>query len=153
MNFNSIKAIYKFEMARALRTIMQSILAPVLSTSLYFVVFGAAIGSKISTIDTVSYGAFIIPGLVMLSVMTTSVNFAAFGIYLPKYNGSIFELMSAPISAYEIVIGYAGAAASKSILISILILLTSTIFVDFYIKHPLLMLFLFRVSMHTLLDE
>ena len=115
-------------MARALRTIMQSILAPVLSTSLYFVVFGAAIGSKISTIDTVSYGAFIIPGLVMLSVMTTSVNFAAFGIYLPKYNGSIFELMSAPISAYEIVIGYAGAAASKSILISILILLTSTIF-------------------------
>ena len=129
MNFNSIKAIYKFEMARALRTIMQSILAPVLSTSLYFVVFGAAIGSKISTIDNVSYGAFIIPGLVMLSVMTTSVNFAAFGIYLPKYNGSIFELMSAPISAYEIVIGYAGAAASKSILISILILLISTSFI------------------------
>ena len=131
MNLNSVKAIYKFEMARALRTIMQSILAPVLSTSLYFVVFGTAIGSKISTIDTVSYGAFIIPGLVMLSVMTTSVNFAAFGIYLPKYNGSIFELMSAPISAYEIVIGYAGAAASKSILISILILLISTIFIDF----------------------
>ena len=149
MNLNSIKAIYKFEMARALRTIMQSILAPVLSTSLYFVVFGTAIGSKISTIDTVSYGAFIIPGLVMLSVMTTSVNFAAFGIDLPKYNGSIFELMSAPISAYEIVIGYAGAAASKSILISILILLTSTIFVDFYIKHPLLMLLLLVITSIT----
>ena len=104
--------------------------------------FGAAIGTKISTIDGVSYGAFIVPGLIMLSVMTTSVNFAAFGIYLPKYNGSIFEIMSAPISAYEIVIGYAGAAVSKSILISVLILLTSTIFVDFYIKHPLLMLFL-----------
>ena len=139
MNFNSIKAIYKFEMSRALRTIMQSILAPVLSTSLYFIVFGAAIGTKISTIDGVSYGAFIVPGLIMLSVMTTSVNFAAFGIYLPKYNGSIFEIMSAPISAYEIVIGYAGAAVSKSILISVLILLTSTIFVDFYIKHPLLL--------------
>ena len=149
MNLNSIKAIYKFEMARALRTIMQSILAPVLSTSLYFVVFGTAIGSKISTIDTVSYGAFIIPGLVMLSVMTTSINFAAFGIYLPKYNGSIFELMSAPISAYEIVIGYAGAAASKSILISILILLISTIFVDFYIKHPLLMLLLLAITSIT----
>ena len=149
MNFNSIKAIYKFEMARALRTIMQSILAPVLSTSLYFVVFGAAIGSKISTIDTVSYGVFIIPGLVMLSVMTTSVNFAAFGIYLPKYNGSIFELMSAPISAYEIVIGYVGAAASKSILISILILLTSTIFVDFNIKHPLLMFLLLAITSIT----
>ena len=142
MNFNSIKAIYKFEMARALRTIMQSILAPVLSTSLYFIVFGAAIGTKISTIDNVSYGAFIVPGLIMLSIMTTSVNFAAFGIYLPKYNGSIFEIMSAPISAYEIVIGYAGAAVSKSLLISVLILFTSTIFVDFYIKHPLLMLFL-----------
>lgn len=108
-------------MARALRTIMQSILAPVLSTSLYFIVFGAAIGTKISTIDNVSYGAFIVPGLIMLSIMTTSVNFAAFGIYLPKYNGSIFEIMSAPISAYEIVIGYAGAAVSKSLLILSLI--------------------------------
>ena len=149
VNLNSIEAIYKFEMARALRTLMQSILAPVLSTSLYFIVFGAAIGSKISTIDGVSYGAFIIPGLMMFSVMTTSVNFAAFGIYLPKYNGSIFEVMSAPISAYEIVIGYAGAAASKSILISLLILLTSTIFVDFYIKHPLLMFFLLFVTSIT----
>ena len=149
VNFNSIEAIYKFEMARALRTLMQSILAPVLSTSLYFVVFGAAIGSKISTIDDVSYGAFIIPGLMMFSVMTTSVNFAAFGIYLPKYNGSIFKVMSAPISAYEIVIGYAGAAASKSILISLLILLTSTIFVDFYIKHPLLMLLLLVITSIT----
>ena len=146
MNFNSIKAIYKFEMARALRTIMQSIIAPVVSTSLYFIVFGAAIGSRISQLDGVSYGAFIIPGLMMLSVMTTSVNYAAFGIYLPKYTGSIYEVMSAPISAFEIIIGYVGAAATKSIMISFLILLTATAFVSFEIKHPLWMLVLLTMT-------
>jgi len=146
LNFNSIKAIYKFEMARAFRTIMQSILAPVVSTSLYFIVFGAAIGSKISQLDGVPYGAFIIPGLMMLSVMTTSVNYAAFGIYLPKYTGSIYEIMSAPISAFEVIIGYVGAAATKSILISFLILLTATAFVSFEIQHPLWMLILLIIT-------
>ena len=146
MNFNSIKAIYKFEMARAVRTIMQSILAPVVSTSLYFIVFGAAIGSKISQLNGVPYGAFIIPGLMMLSVMTTSVNYAAFGIYLPKYTGSIYEIMSAPISAFEVIIGYVGAAATKSILISFLILLTATAFVSFEIQHPLWMLILLIIT-------
>ena len=146
MNFNSIIAIYKFEMARALRTIMQSILAPVVSTTLYFIVFGAAIGSRISHLDGVEYGAFIIPGLMMLSVMTTSVNYAAFGIYLPKYTGSIYEVMSAPISALEVIIGYVGAAATKSILISLLILLTATAFVSFEIAHPVWMLFLLIIT-------
>ena len=133
-------------MARAFRTIMQSILAPVVSTSLYFIVFGAAIGSKISQLDGVPYGAFIIPGLMMLSVMTTSVNYAAFGIYLPKYTGSIYEIMSAPISAFEVIIGYVGAAATKSILISFLILLTATAFVSFEIQHPLWMLILLIIT-------
>ncbi len=149
MNFNSIKSIYKFEMARALRTIMQSILAPVVSTCLYFIVFGAAIGSKISELDGISYGAFIIPGLMMLSVMTTSVNYAAFGIYLPKYTGSIYEVMSAPISAFEVIIGYVGAAATKSILISFLILLTATAFVSFDIRHPIWMLVLLIMTGST----
>lgn len=133
-------------MARAFRTIMQSILAPVVSTSLYFIVFGAAIGSKISQLDGVPYGAFIIPGLMMLSVMTTSVNYAAFGIYLPKYTGSIYEVMSAPISALEVIIGYVGAAATKSILISFLILLTATAFVSFEIQHPLWMFILLIIT-------
>ena len=133
-------------MARAVRTIMQSILAPVVSTSLYFIVFGAAIGSKISQLDGIPYGAFIIPGLMMLSVMTTSVNYAAFGIYLPKYTGSIYEIMSAPISAFEVIIGYVGAAATKSILISFLILLTATAFVSFEIQHPLWMLILLIIT-------
>ncbi len=146
MNYNSIKAIYKFEMARAVRTIMQSIIAPVVSTSLYFVVFGTAIGSKISQLDGISYGAFIIPGLMMLSVMTTSVNYAAFGIYLPKYTGSIYEVMSAPISAFEVIIGYVGAAATKSIIISFLILLTATFFVSFGIKHPFWMFSLLVIT-------
>ena len=146
MNYNSIKAIYKFEMARAVRTIMQSIIAPVVSTSLYFVVFGTAIGSKISQLDGISYGAFIIPGLMMLSVMTTSVNYAAFGIYLPKYTGSIYEVMSAPISAFEVIIGYVGAAATKSIIISFLILLTATFFVSFEIKYPFWMFSLLIIT-------
>ena len=146
MNYNSIKAIYKFEMARAVRTIMQSIIAPVISTSLYFIVFGTAIGSKISQLDGISYGAFIIPGLMMLSVMTTSVNYAAFGIYLPKYTGSIYEVMSAPISAFEVIIGYVGAAATKSIIISFLILLTATFFVSFEIKHPFWMFSLLVIT-------
>ena len=133
-------------MARAFRTIMQSILAPVVSTSLYFIVFCAAIGSKISQLDGVPYGAFIIPGLMMLSVMTTSVNYAAFGIYLPKYTGSIYEVMSAPISALEVIIGYVGAAATKSILISFLILLTATAFVSFEIQHPLWMFILLIIT-------
>ena len=146
MNYNSIKAIYKFEMARAVRTIIQSIVAPVVSTSLYFIVFGTAIGSKISQLDGISYGAFIIPGLMMLSVMTTSVNYAAFGIYLPKYTGSIYEVMSAPISAFEVIIGYVGAAATKSIIISFLILLTATFFVSFEIKYPFWMFSLLVIT-------
>ena len=133
-------------MARAVRTIMQSILAPVVSTSLYFIVFGAAIGSRISQLDGVSYGSFIIPGLMMLSVMTTSVNYASFGIYLPKYTGSIYEVMSAPISALEVIIGYVGAAATKSILISVLILLTAKVFVSFEIQHPLWMFILLIIT-------
>ena len=133
-------------MARAVRTIMQSILAPVVSTSLYFIVFGAAIGSRISQLDGVSYGSFIIPGLMMLSVMTTSVNYASFGIYLPKYTGSIYEVMSAPISAFEVIIGYVGAAATKSILISVLILLTAKVFVSFEIQHPLWMFILLIIT-------
>ena len=139
-------AIYKFEMDRAARTLLQSFIAPVISTSLYFIVFGAAIGSKISLIEGVSYGAFIIPGLMMLSIMTTSINYSAFGIYLPKYTGSIYEVLSAPLSSFEIILGYVGAAATKSILISLLILLTATLFVEFEINHPYWMVFFLIIT-------
>jgi ABC-2 type transport system permease protein len=140
MNFHAIRAIYGFEMARAKRTIMGSIISPVISTSLYFVVFGAAIGSRIPEVGGVSYGAFIVPGLIMLSLLTQSISNASFGIYFPRFSGTIYELLSAPISTMEIVIGYVGAAASKSILIGLIILGTASLFVPLRIDHPWWML-------------
>ena len=147
MNFNAIKAIYRTEMARMMRTVVQSIVAPVLSTSLYFVVFGAAIGSRISEIDGIAYGAFIVPGLIMLSIMTESISNSSFAIYFPKFTGTIFELLSAPVSFVEVVIGYVGAAASKSIVIGLIILSTASFFIDLEIAHPVIMLlFLVLIS-------
>ncbi len=140
MNLYAVKAIYKFEMARAWRTVAQSVISPVLSTSLYFIVFGAAIGGRITQIEGVSYGAFIVPGLVMLSLLTQSVMNASFGIYFPRFTGTIFEILSAPISAMEIVVGYVGAAASKSVIIGTIILLTAGFFVPLRIDHPVWML-------------
>jgi len=140
MNFYAVKSIYNFEMARTWRTIYQSILSPVLSTALYFIVFGSAIGSRITEIDGVSYGSFIVPGLIMLSLLTQSVSNASFGIYFPKFTGTIYELLSAPISSFEIVLGYVGAAATKSIIIGLIILATATLFVDFQIAHPIWMM-------------
>ncbi|WP_286805212.1 MULTISPECIES: ABC transporter permease [unclassified Marinimicrobium] len=140
MNGYAIRAIYLFELARAWRTLMQSIASPVLSTSLYFVVFGAAIGSRMVEIDGVSYGAYIIPGLIMLTVLNESTSNASFGIYMPKFTGTIYEILSAPVSALEIVIGYVGAAATKSIILGLIILLTARVFVDYSIEHPFWML-------------
>jgi ABC-2 type transport system permease protein len=140
MNLRAIRAIYRFEMARTGRTLMQSIISPVISTSLYFVVFGAAIGSRVSEIDGVSYGAFIVPGLVMMMLLTQSITNASFGIYFPKFVGTIFELLSAPISFFEIVLGYVGAAASKSIILGLIILATAGLFVPLRIAHPAWML-------------
>ncbi|MDQ6647511.1 MAG: ABC transporter permease [Pseudomonadota bacterium] len=140
MNVYAIRAIYMFEMARAWRTLLQSIVSPVISTSLYFVVFGAAIGSHMGDIGGVSYGAFIVPGLLMLSLLTQSVANASFGIYFPKFVGTIYEVLSAPVSAMEIVAGYVGAAASKSIILGLIILATARLFVPFQIEHPLWML-------------
>ncbi len=139
MNWHAVKAIYYFEMARTGRTLFQSIVSPVISTSLYFVVFGAAIGSRITEIDGISYGSFIVPGLIMLSLLTESVSNSSFGIYFPKYSGSIFELLSAPVSFVEIVLGYVGAAATKSIILGMIILATANLFVDFHIAHPVWM--------------
>ena len=139
MNIYAIRAIYRFEMARTFRTLMQSIASPVLSTSLYFVVFGSAIGSRMSAIDGISYSAFIVPGLMMLSILTESVSNASFGIYMPKFAGTIYEVLSAPVSALEIVLGYVGAAASKSILLGLIILATARLFVSFEIQHPIWM--------------
>ncbi len=139
MNHRGVWAIYKYEMARTWRTVMQSIVSPVISTCLYFVVFGAAIGSRISEIDGVSYGAFIVPGLVMLSLLTQSVTNASFGIYFPKFVGTIYELLSAPISSFEIVLGYVGAAATKSIMLGVIILITASFIVDLKIAHPVVM--------------
>tara|TARA_R110002072_G_scaffold301164_3_gene480320 strand:+ start:106371 stop:107132 length:762 start_codon:yes stop_codon:yes gene_type:complete len=140
MNFYAVKAIYGFEMARTRRTILQSVIAPIVSTSLYFVVFGSAIGSRIAQIDGISYGAFIVPGLIMLSLLTQSISNAAFGIYFPKFTGTIYELLSAPVSMAEVVLGYAGAAATKAIVLGLIILGTASFFVDLNIAHPLLML-------------
>jgi ABC-2 type transport system permease protein len=140
MNLYAIKAIYMFEMARTGRTLMQSIASPVLSTSLYFVVFGAAIGSRMGEIDGISYGAFIIPGLIMLSLLNESISNASFGIYMPKFTGTIYEVLSAPMSFIEILIGYVGAAASKSVALGLLIILTARLFVDYEIEHPVYML-------------
>jgi ABC-2 type transport system permease protein len=140
MNFQAVLSIYRFEMARFFRTITQSFVSPVISTSLYFVVFGAAIGSRIDQVEGVSYGAFIVPGLIMLSVMTQAISNASFGIYFPKFIGTIYELLSAPINFLEIVLGYVGAAATKALFIGVVILATSALFVDVTIQHPLAML-------------
>lgn len=136
MNFYAIQAIYRFEMARTGRTLMQSIASPVLSTSLYFIVFGAAIGSRMGDIEGISYGAFIIPGLIMLSLLSESISNASFGIYFPRFSGTIYEVLSAPVSYVEVVMGYVGAAASKSIILGVLILITATLFVDYSVQHP-----------------
>ncbi len=140
MNFGAVQAIYMFEMARTWRTLLQSIVSPVISTSLYFVVFGAAIGSRITEIEGVSYGAFIVPGLIMLSVLTQSITNASFGIYFPKFIGTIYEILSAPVSYFEIVLGYVGAAATKSIILGLIILATAGLFVPLHIHHPIWML-------------
>ena len=140
MNFQAMRAIYVFEMTRTFRTLMQSVASPVLSTVLYFVVFGSAIGSRIPSVDGVSYGAFIVPGLIMLTLLQQTVSNASFGIYFPKFIGTIYELLSAPMSFIEIVIGYVGAAATKAVAISLIILATSTLFVDLQILHPFWMI-------------
>jgi ABC-2 type transport system permease protein len=140
MNFQAVRAIYTFEMARTGRTLLQSILSPVISTCLYFVVFGAAIGSRITEIEGISYGAFIVPGLIMLMLLTQSTSNASFGIYFPKFVGTIYELLSAPVSYIEIVLGYVGAAATKSIILGLLILATAALFVPLRIAHPIWML-------------
>jgi ABC-2 type transport system permease protein len=139
MNIHAVQAIYKFELARTWRTLLQSIASPVISTALYFVVFGSAIGSRMAAIDGISYGAFIVPGLMMLTILTESVSNASFGIYMPKFSGTIYEVLSAPISALEIVIGYVGAAATKSIILGAIILATARIFVPYEIQHPFVM--------------
>jgi ABC-2 type transport system permease protein len=141
VNFEAVKSIYIFEMARMKRTILQSVISPVLSTSLYFVVFGAAIGGRIEEIDGVPYGAFIVPGLMMLTLLQNSISNASFGIYFPKFVGTIYEVLSAPVSFVEIVLGYVGAAATKSIILGIIILATAHLFVDVEIRHPFWMLF------------
>ena len=140
MNWRGAKSIYAFEMARMRRTLFQSIVSPVISTSLYFIVFGAAIGSRITEIDGVSYGSFIVPGLIMLSLLTESISNASFGIYFPRFTGTIFEVLSAPVSVPEIVLGYVGAAATKSMILAAVILLTANLFVDIRIAHPVWML-------------
>lgn len=139
MNTYAIRAIYTFELSRWFRTLVQSVASPVISTSLYFVVFGAAIGSRIATVDGVSYGAFIVPGLIMLSILTESISNASFGIYMPRYAGTIYEVLSAPVSFVEVVTGYVGAAATKSILLGLIILATARLFVPFHIEHPVWM--------------
>ncbi len=147
MNLHAVKAIYLFEMSRTRRTLMQSIATPVLSTSLYFIVFGAAIGARMGNIEGVSYGAFIIPGLIMLSLLNESISNASFGIYMPKFTGTIYELLSAPVSAAEIIVGFVGAATTKSLILGLLILLTARLFVNYDIDHPLYMLcFLFLTA-------
>uniref|UniRef100_UPI003340ABDF ABC transporter permease n=1 Tax=Castellaniella defragrans TaxID=75697 RepID=UPI003340ABDF len=147
MNLRAVSAIYLFEMARTWRTLLQSIVAPVISTSLYFVVFGTAIGTRIQHVGEVSYGAFIVPGLIMLSLLTHSISNASFGIYFPKFTGTIYELLSAPVSYFEVLMGYAGAAATKSILLSFIILATASLFVPLRIDHPIAMiLFLLLTS-------
>ncbi len=149
MNWYGVRSIYLFEMARTGRTLMQSIASPVLSTSLYFVVFGAAIGSRMGDIGGVSYGAFIIPGLIMLSLLNESISNASFGIYMPRFTGTIYEILSAPVSGVEIVIAYVGAAATKSLILGLLILATARLFVDYTILHPLWMLFFLLLTAVT----
>ena len=139
INFQGMRAIYLNEMKRFRDTLLQSVLSPVISTSLYFVVFGAAIGSRIQSVDGVSYGVFIVPGLVMFTLLTQSISNAAFGIYFPKFTGTIYEIMSAPLSFFEILVGYVGAAATKSLILGVIMLLTATLFVDLHVEHPLVM--------------
>ena len=139
MNWHAVQAIYGFEMARAGRTLMQSFLSPVLSTSLYFIVFGGAIGSRIAEIDGVAYGAFIVPGLVMLMLLTESISNASFGIYLPRFTGTIYELLTAPVSPFEALLGYVGAAATKSLILGVIVLATSSLFVPIRVEHPVVM--------------
>lgn len=138
MNLYGVLAIYRFEMARTRRTLVQSIVAPVITTSLYFIIFGAAIGSRITEVEGVSYGAFIVPGLIMLNLLTHSISNASFGIYFPKFVGTVYEMLSAPISTFEVVLGYVGAAATKSILLGLIILLTAAFFTDMHIAHPII---------------
>jgi ABC-2 type transport system permease protein len=149
MNFRGIRAIYKFEMGRTLRTIGQSIASPVISTVLYFIVFGSAIGSRMQAIDGVPYGAFIVPGLIMLTVLGQSVSNASFGIYFPRFTGTIYEILSAPLSYIEIMIGYVGAAATKSFLIGVIVLITATFFVPLHVAHPFWMLFFLSMTSVT----
>lgn len=149
MNFGAVAAIYLSEMARTKRTIMQSVVSPVISTVLYFVVFGAAIGSRITEVDGVSYGAFIVPGLIMLSLMTQSLSNASFGIYFPRFTGTIFEVLSAPVSFFEITLAYVGAAATKSIIVGLIILITANFFVDLQIQHPVWMILFFLLTAVT----
>ena len=149
MNLYAVKAIYKFEMARTWRTIAQSIVSPVVSTSLYFVVFGGAIGSRMSDIGGVSYGAFLVPGLIMMTLLTQSISNASFGIYFPRFTGTIYEVLSAPVSPAEIVMGYVGAAATKAVMIGMIILATSALFVDLQIRHPLTMLLFLLLTAMT----
>ncbi|MFM9836556.1 MAG: ABC transporter permease [Methylophilaceae bacterium] len=149
MNFRGIRAIYKFEMGRTLRTIGQSIASPVISTVLYFIVFGSAIGSRMQAIDGVPYGAFIVPGLIMLTVLGQSVSNASFGIYFPRFTGTIYEILSAPLSYIEIMVGYVGAAATKSFLIGTIVLITATFFVPLHVAHPLWMLFFLSITSVT----
>lgn len=139
MNLYAVAAIYRFEMARTFRTLVQSIAAPVLTTSLYFIVFGAAIGKRMTSIDGVPYGAFIVPGLMMLSILTESISNGSFGIYMPKFAGTIYEVLSAPVSTAEILAGYVGAAASKSVMLGLIILITARLFVPYHIAHPVWM--------------
>lgn len=140
MNIHGILAIYRFEMARTRRTLVQSIVAPVITTSLYFIVFGAAIGSRIDQVGGVSYGAFIVPGLIMLNLLTHSISNASFGIYFPKFVGTVYEMLSAPVSTIEVVLGYVGAAASKSIILGMIILITASFFIELHIAHPIIMM-------------
>ncbi len=149
MNIYAIRAIYLFELARTWRTLLQSIATPVISTSLYFVVFGSAIGASMTEVHGISYGAFIVPGLIMLAMLTESISNAAFGIYMPRYSGTIYEVLSAPISPFEIVVGYVGAAATKSMILGLVILLTARLFVSFEIAHPLWMLLLMALTAVT----
>jgi ABC-2 type transport system permease protein len=147
MNVHAVRAIYMFELGRAWRTVFQSIASPVLSTSLYFIVFGSAIGSRMTTIDGISYGAFIVPGLIMLTLLTESISNASFGIYLPRFTGTIYELLSAPVSVIEVLLGYVGAAATKSVILGLIILATARLFVSFEILHPVWMVgFLILIS-------
>lgn len=149
MNLRAIHAIYKFEMARTLRTLFQSIVSPVISTSLYFIVFGAAIGSRIEQVDGISYGAYIVPGLTMLSLLTQSISNASFGIFFPRFTGTVFEVLSAPVSYLEIVVGYVGAAATKAMLVGMIILLTASYFTDLHILHPGWMVLFFVLTSVT----